>query len=553
MIARHSRHLGRAGHALALAALLAACRDHDAHDHASEHLPGHDHHDEGHGHGDGPVVRVTRWSERLELFAEHTAAVAGQNVDVLAHLTVLDGFRALERAEVALELKHDLEPGGGGDGAPSIRASAAAPVRPGIFTLAFTPARPGLYRGRLVVTGSIEDTVDGIELRVFENAHQAAESAPPEDDGQLIELLKEQQWAVPFATAFAAQGALVASIEVAGAVATPPGGTADVGAAIAGRVIAPVRGLPRPGDVVRKGQLLATLAPAPSSPEEAARANLAVAEAEARAAAARAALERAQRLIRDQAISQREVDDAGREVAVADEAVRAARQARALFSGASAGAGGAGGAGAWRLIAPISGTVEEVRATPGAAVSPGEVLFRIVDTDELWIRARVPEQDAARLRVDRDASFQIAGVDEWLPIDVTAGVPGQDAPASLVTVGRTVDPTSRTVDVIYALRRPDPRLRVGGLVRVALPAGDDFSGVVVPRSAMVEQEGRALVYVQVDGEHFEERSVRAGPRAGDLAGIESGLAAGERVVTRGAHILRLTARAGSGEAHGHIH
>jgi cobalt-zinc-cadmium efflux system membrane fusion protein len=94
---------------------------------------------------------------------------------------------------------------------------------------------------------------------------------------------------------------------------------------------------------------------------------------------------------------------------------------------------------------------------------------------------------------------------------------------------------------------------VGGLVRVALPAGADFSGVVVPRAAIVDNEGRELVYVQVDGEHFEERSVRTGPRAGDLSGIEHGLAAGERVVTAGAHIVRLTARAGSGEAHGHIH
>ncbi|HWN66886.1 MAG TPA: hypothetical protein VNM90_04550, partial [Haliangium sp.] len=261
---------------LALGAPLAACRGQDAaHDHASEHPPGHDHHDEGHGHGDTPVVRITRWSERLELFAEHPAAVAGQEVEVLAHFTALDGFRALEQAAVAIELDGELD----GEGAPPIRASVSAPARPGIFQLAFTPAQPGLYRGRLVVTGSVEDTVDGIELRVFETAHQAADTAHSEDDGHLIELLKEQQWAVPFATAFATQGALVASIEVAGSVTTPPGGTAEVGAAIAGRVIAPAAGLPRPGAAVRKGQVLATLAPAPSSPEESARAGLAVAEA----------------------------------------------------------------------------------------------------------------------------------------------------------------------------------------------------------------------------------------------------------------------------------
>lgn len=536
--------------AVTAAMLLAACRGHDdegGHDHASDHAPGHDHHAEDHGHGDTPRLRITRWSERHELFAEHPVATVGQEVDVLAHLTVLDGFRALDRGQITLEL----------DGPAPIRATANTAVRPGIFQLAFVPAQPGTYRGRLVIAGSPgngaadappdtpEDTIDGIELRVFATAAEAGAVAPPEEDGDLIELLKEQQWGVPFATAFAGEATLVASIEVAGSVDTPSGGAAEVGAAIAGRVVVSPRGLPRPGDSVRKGQLLATLAPAPSSPEEAARAGLAVAEAGARAAAARAAVERAERLIRDQAISQRELDDARREATVAGEAERAARRAQSLFTGASGGVG----AGSWRLVAPIDGTLVDVRATPGAAVSPGDVLFRIVDTRELWIRARVPEQDVARLRSDRDASFQIAGLEEWLPIDIT----GEDAAASLVTIGRTVDPASRAVDVIYALRTPDPRLRVGGLVRVGLPAGDDFSGVVIPRAAIIDDQGREVVYVQVDGEHFEERMVRTGPRSGELAGVSHGLAAGERVVTRGANLVRLTARAGSGEAHGHIH
>jgi RND family efflux transporter MFP subunit len=182
-------------------------------------------------------------------------------------------------------------------------------------------------------------------------------------------------------------------------------------------------------------------------------------------------------------------------------------------------------------------------------VAPGEVLFRIVNARELWIRARVPEQDAARLRQDRDAHFQIAGLDTWQTIQVTGGAPG----ASLVTVGRTVDRRSRTVDVIYALAEPSEELRVGGLVRVSLPTGGDFSGVVVPRSAIIDDQGRSVVYVQIDGEHFEERMVRLGPRAGDRVAVTRGLAAGERVVTRGAHLVRLAAKAGTGDPHGHIH
>jgi multidrug efflux pump subunit AcrA (membrane-fusion protein) len=109
------------------------------------------------------------------------------------------------------------------------------------------------------------------------------------------------------------------------------------------------------------------------------------------------------------------------------------------------------------------------------------------------------------------------------------------------------------VDVIYSVRNPDPKLRVGALLKVSFPAGPDFSGVIVPAGAIVDDDGRQLAYVQVDGEHFEERAVRVGPRQGGLLGVEHGLGDGERVVVRGAHVVRLAARSGSEQPHGHIH
>jgi RND family efflux transporter MFP subunit len=523
----------------AAAALAVSCKQNDAgHEHASEHPEGHDHHAEGHGHGEAAVARITRWSETLEIFAEHTAAVAGVEVKLLAHVTVLDGFTPLEEGELQLDL----------EGPSPVRATAAAPVRAGLYELTFVAPRPGVYRGRLRVKAGrqpVESFIDGIEIQVFENKEKAAAAVQEPDDARLIELLKEQQWGIPFGTAFASRDTISSSIEVAGVVDTPPGGSAEVGAPIAGRVIAPPRGFSRPGQLVRKGQVLAHLAPAPSSPEEAARVGLAVTEADARAGRARVALARAERLVRDEAMSRRELEDARRELGVAEESVRAAKSAQQLFTGATGGSG----RGSWRLVAPISGTLVDVHATPGAAVSQAAMLFHIVNVSELWIRARVPEQDAARLRTDKDARFQVAGLETWFPLDVT----GADATASVVTVGRTVDPASRTVDVIYSLRNQDPRLRVGGLVRVSLPSGEDFSGVVIPRGALVDDDGREVAYVQVDGEHFEERQVRTGPRQGELVGIVQGLSAGERVVVRGANVVRLAAKAGSDTTPGHIH
>ncbi len=563
----NSQHNRRLVIAVGAVALIAACGSRESpHEHASEHPAGHDHHAPAHGHGDQPVLRATRWSENLELFSEQPAAVAGEEVALLAYLTRLEASGPLADATLRLELR----------GPTAIDVETRESIQPGIYRLAFLPPLAGVYRGRLVVSGSIDDVIDGITIEVFASDEAAQAAAPrEEEEGRFIEFLKEQQWGVGFATEAAENGSLTTAIEVAGTVDAPPDGWAEVGAPIAGRVVPPPLGLPRPGETVRKGDLLATLAPAPSSPEEAARADLAVSEAQARLARAESNVARAERLLHDQAISQRELEDARREAQVAGEARRAAAAAQSIAAGGTSGASVS--AGAWRLVAPIAGNLVDVRARPGASVAQGSLLFTILDARELWIRARVPEQDAARLRTDHAASFRIAGLDDFLPLggaqdsdrstgdggaSVGAGAGGgPDGGAgeraagtgATVIVGRTIDPASRTVDVIYALRAPDPRLRVGGLVQVSIPAGPEFSGVVIPRAAIIDDDGRAVVYVQSDGEHFEERHVRTGARQGDRVAVVDGLAPGERIVTRGASMVRLAARAVSTEAHGHIH
>jgi cobalt-zinc-cadmium efflux system membrane fusion protein len=515
-------------------ALALSCREaHDAHDHASEHPAGHNHHEEGHGHGGVPIQRITRWSDTLELFAEHAEVAPGKPVAMLAHVTVLKDFSPAH-ADLTLALRGPAE----------VRATSKVSSHAGVYEVSFTVPSAGTYTGTIEVAGL--GTVEGIEI-VAESAKSAHEHEEHSDEhgAATIEFLKEQQWGVPFATEEVAAGKLVAAIEVSATIDTPPSGSALIGAPIAGRVVAATSGLPSPGDAIKKGQLLVSLSPVPSSPEDSVRAGLAVAEAEARVATASAELERARRLLADRAIATREVESAERELTVAEQARQAARSSAAMFSNASAGRT----QGSWRVVAPIEGTLVSVDITPGETVSAGQLLFRVVDTRELWIRARVPEQDAVRLRTDRDARFRIAGLSAWHDIRITGEAPS----ARVVTVGRTVDPVSRTVELIYALKQPDPAMRVGGLVEVSVPAGDELEGIVIPRSALLDHEGRDVVYVQVDGEHFEQRPVRTGPLAADRVGILHGLTAGERIVTRSAHLVRLADRPKNAEGHGHIH
>jgi hypothetical protein len=168
-----------------------------------------------------------------------------------------------------------------------VRAEPGKRIRPGLFQLSFVAKKPGSYRGRVVFGGKTKGVVDGFSVKVFSGEKAARASVSPHEDGAHIEFLKEQQWGVQFGTSFAKEGNLVESIEVAGLVGTPPGGSAQVGAPVAGRIVAPPSGLPNPGDSVKRGELLARLVPAPAAPEESARVSLTLAEAEARLAGAR--------------------------------------------------------------------------------------------------------------------------------------------------------------------------------------------------------------------------------------------------------------------------
>ena len=90
-------------------------------------------------------------------------------------------------------------------------------------------------------------------------------------------------------------------------------------------------------------------------------------------------------------------------------------------------------------------------------------------------------------------------------------------------------------------------------MRVSVPAGEASESTAVPRSAVLQDEGRDVVYVQTEGEAFEERVVRLGNQAGGWVAIDGGVTPGERVVTRGANLVRLAARASSEPSHGHVH
>ena len=192
------------------------------------------------------------------------------------------------------------------------------------------------------------------------------------------------------------------------------------------------------------------------------------------------------------------------------------------------------------IRAPFDGVVAEVQFAAGASVEEGAFLLRLVDTDRVHVVGAVPESRVSTLRTVGDAELLRDGQP---PVPLGRSV----------AIGGIVEPTARTVEVRYALDNRGLRLPVGRGVRLRLFVGEAEARPAVPESAIVDDGGRPVVFVQTGGESFERRPVRLGNREGGYVHAIEGVEPGERVVSRGAYLIRLAAMSTQIPAHGHVH
>lgn len=481
---------------------------------------------------DPQVLSVTRWSGKTELFAEYPPLAAGETSRFAIHLTRLDSFKALTEGRVEVHLR--------GGTVPAEVFRVDAPSRPGIFGVDVKPAHAGTRELTIVIAAAglaDEHAVGQVEVHANGSAARAAAKAAGEGaDG--ISFLKEQQWSLDFATAVVGEQAVRESLRVAARLEARPGGSADVAAPIHGR-------LTRVLDVtlgtrVSRGQELARLLPPPAVPGDLPQLQRARADAQTALALATRDRERAERLTTAGAAPGKRLDEARAVEERAKAQVAAAEASLTQYNAARSGAA-ADAAGSFVVRAPIDGVIAQRDAATGANVSAGAILFRLVDASQIQVVGQIPEAEAARARLVTAAEIEVPGQEPRIP----AG--------RLASVGKVLDPQSRTVPITFAFDNRGPALPVGHAVALHLLLNPAPPRPVVPASALVDDAGRPIVFVQLDGETFERRPVRLGPRSGDVVQIVSGVKPGERVVTKGAYLVRLASLSTSVPAHGHVH
>ena len=461
---------------------------------------------------------ITLWTDSTELFMEHPALIVGVPDKFAIHLTDLTDFAPLRSGPITLRFQPR-------DGGTPLVVRQDAPRSPGIYgpSPAFTKA--GVYDLTLIVDSpQARDSITVPDLRVYARA----EDAPREEAGAAsgISFLKEQQWKTPgFATAFVTSGSVSATIDASGTIEASAGRFAAVTAPIGGLVDAgSVASSPAPGQRVRRGQVLALLIP---SLGEGGRG--AFAEARARLREAQDEYERAKRLVEAEAAPARRLHEA-------EIRLQAAREALAGFSGGALSASGR-----LAISSPIAGVVARRTIAPGSRVEAGTPLFTVVDPSVVWLSVNVPAAQASQVGRSSGATFELEGANRWYET------------RRVVSIGSVIDSLSRTLPVIYEVANGDGSVKVGATARVRVRTGATQHGVVIPASAILDEDGRPIVYVQPEGEAFEKRSIRIKGQDGDRVLVLDGIKPGERIVTGAAYQVRLASLSTAAPAHGHEH
>ena len=281
------------------------------------------------------------------------------------------------------------------------------------------------------------------------------------------------------------------------------------------------------GAEVGRGETLAVVA----SPDFATDMS-ALRKAEATAKNARRVADLDEQLFKNEAIARRDMEQAETD-AVNAEADRdaALEQLRALGVDkktladimANRPVTAAGGA----IRSPIAGTVVERLITPGQLLQAGTTpCFTVADLSTVWVMGNIFESDLPYVAAGDRA-------------EIAAGAGGAPIAGRVDYVAAIVDPTTRAIPVRIVAPNPGRVLKRDLYVRVAIRSSREASGLLVPVSAILQDdENLPFVFVANPDGSFARRRVKTGERAGDRQQVTAGLAAGETVVAEGGIYLQ---------------
>lgn len=284
------------------------------------------------------------------------------------------------------------------------------------------------------------------------------------------------------------------------------------------------------GMPVKEGQVLFTIDPAQFSTSMLA-AEAVLQSARAQAIEAKNNYDRAVPLARINAISQAQLDQYTAQYKAAEATVRSAEQS--LRSSQL-------NVGYTKIVSPIDGIIEHTAAHVGDYIGPGtqfSVLTTVSNIDTLTVDLAIPMAEYLRFAGPRESIFDNAGLLSDIRLTLADGTP-YPLEGLYDYTRKDVSSSTGTLVVVAMFPNPDQSLKPGQFARVGANVGPVRPRVVVPQQSVSQTQNLSSVWVVEPDSTVRYRRVVPGETYGSLWCIDSGLAAGERVVVAGQQKLR---------------
>ena len=483
---------------------------------------GHNHESatNAHDHAHDETLQLFAYNADFEVFAEAMPFVAGQKSDILAYFSHLENFKPLEEGSVTASLVV---------GTDDSRQVIEKTSRKGIYNFTLQPKTTGsgkLIFNIITTKGISQLVIPGIT--VYSNEHDAheaaAEVAITSTNGVIF--TKEQSWKVDFATDEARQEPFGQIIRTTAQIQPAQGDERIISAKTNGMAL--FNANITEGKAVNAGQTLFIIDGSSTADN-----NLAVrfAEAESEYNRAKAEYERKTELAKENITSQSDLLKAKTEFANAEATYKN------LSSNFTAGKHG--------VSSPISGFVTRVLIQNGQFVETGQPVLIVSQNRDLFIRAEIQPKYYELLNTVTSANFRLLNNNQTWSLEELGG--------RLLSFGKSADVSNPLIPIVFQVNNR-AGLLPGSFVELFIKTQTNSQAITVPNGAIIEEMGNYFVFVQLTPELFEKRAVKTGVTDGVRIEIKEGLAAGERIVGKGAILVKLAQTSGALDAHaGHVH
>ena len=468
-----------------------------------------------------PKFQYTSYSNNFELFAEADPFIIGETANILSHFSVLPEFKAVETGKITVILNVN---------GTETKQTLDKPTRKGIYSFEIKPERQGKGLLKFEITnekGIFEVLVP--EIIVFashKEAHDAAKKIIfPKTNTSIF--TKEQSWKIDFSTDYPITGPFGQVIKATARIQSAQGNEIIVTAKTNGVVMLAASNFLE-GEDVSNGQVLFTI-----SGSEFADNNFSVrfTEAKNNFEKTKADYERAKELSKDKIVSEKDLLNAK----------NLYDNAKATYDNLNKNFNASG----QKVISPMRGFVKQIFVKNGQYVESGQPVLTISQNKTLILSADVPQKYASVLGLIQSANIRTLYDNQVYSLEQLNG--------KILSYGKAANTDNYLIPVNLQIDNKG-NFTPGGFVEIFLKTLTNLQTLTVPNSSLLEEQDNYFVYVQITPELFEKREVRPGKTDGIKTEILKGIGNSDRIVTKGAILIKLAQATGTLDAHsGHVH